>query len=155
MADYVTWVENLEVYNLLCDSLGMEPAPNNGTLRLPLKPIGTHKDEDTPEIPEDPVTTITPSTTSTSISPKTSSSTSTSTSIAPPDLPTTTSEAPPLSRPTVPSNDNEDEKEDEEEEQKSTIGVWWEWVKDKVGEVIHTITGGGDDKDSDSDSKEG
>lgn len=147
--------QNLEVYNLLCDSLGMEPAPNNGTLRLPLKPIGTHKDEDTPEIPEDPVTTITPSTTSTSISPKTSSSSSTSTSIAPPDLPTTTSEAPPLSRPTVPSNDNEDEEEDEEEEQKSTIGVWWEWVKDKVGEVIHTITGGGDDKDSDSDSKEG
>ncbi|KAG9258555.1 alkaline-phosphatase-like protein [Emericellopsis atlantica] len=47
--------QNIEVYNMLCDSVGMEPRPNNGTLRLPLKPVGTHKPEDTPEVPEDPV----------------------------------------------------------------------------------------------------
>lgn len=29
--------QNTEVYNIVCDSLGIEPLPNNGTLRLPLK----------------------------------------------------------------------------------------------------------------------
>ncbi len=33
------------MYNIICDSLGIEPRPNNGTLRLPLKPIGFHSDE--------------------------------------------------------------------------------------------------------------
>lgn len=47
-------LENIEVYNMLCDSVGIEPKPNNGTLRLPLKPVGTHKAEDTPETPPDP-----------------------------------------------------------------------------------------------------
>jgi len=28
--------QNTEVYNIVCDSLGIEPKPNNGTLRLPL-----------------------------------------------------------------------------------------------------------------------
>lgn len=37
--------QNLEVYNIVCDSLGIEPKPNNGTLRLPLKPVGLHSDE--------------------------------------------------------------------------------------------------------------
>lgn len=37
-------VENTEVYNIICDSLGIEPKPNNGTLRLPLRPIGLHSD---------------------------------------------------------------------------------------------------------------
>lgn len=41
---------------MLCDSVGLTPSPNNGTLRLPLKPIGVHKPEDTPEEPEDPPT---------------------------------------------------------------------------------------------------
>ncbi len=31
----------------MCDSLGIEPKPNNGTLRLPLKPIGLHSDQST------------------------------------------------------------------------------------------------------------
>lgn len=47
-------LENIEVYNMLCDSVGLAPAPNNGTLRLPLAPIGIHKPEDAPEEPEDP-----------------------------------------------------------------------------------------------------
>ncbi|KAL9026160.1 MAG: hypothetical protein Q9196_005135 [Gyalolechia fulgens] len=37
--------QNIEVYNIVCDSLGIEPKPNNGTLRLPLKPIGVHSDQ--------------------------------------------------------------------------------------------------------------
>lgn len=48
--------ENTEVYNIICDSLGIDPLPNNGTLRLPLTPVGLHSDEDTPalERPADP-----------------------------------------------------------------------------------------------------
>ena len=49
--------ENIELYNIICDSIGVEPAPNNGTLRLPLKPVGLHTDpENLPdETPADPV----------------------------------------------------------------------------------------------------
>ncbi|KAF1360682.1 Phosphodiest-domain-containing protein [Lizonia empirigonia] len=49
--------QNIELYNIICDSIGLSPAPNNGTLRLPLKPIGLHNDdEDLPdETPTDPV----------------------------------------------------------------------------------------------------
>lgn len=39
--------ENIEVYNLICDSLSISPEPNNGTLRLPLKPVGLHSDNST------------------------------------------------------------------------------------------------------------
>jgi predicted AlkP superfamily pyrophosphatase or phosphodiesterase len=47
--------ENTEVYNIICDSLNLEPRPNNGTLRLPLKPVGLHSSETYPEDPSDPV----------------------------------------------------------------------------------------------------
>lgn len=57
--------QNIEVYNILCDSLGLQPSPNNGTLRLPLKPVGIHEEVPAIEIPSDPVTSysITPSAT--------------------------------------------------------------------------------------------
>jgi hypothetical protein len=45
------------VYNIVCDSLGITPLPNNGTLRLPLRPVGLHSDADNlpDETPVDPV----------------------------------------------------------------------------------------------------
>ncbi|KAJ5630234.1 uncharacterized protein N7484_010334 [Penicillium longicatenatum] len=48
--------QNIEVYNIVCDSLGIDPISNNGTLRLPLHPVGLHSDENTPpmERPADP-----------------------------------------------------------------------------------------------------
>ncbi|KAL8916375.1 MAG: hypothetical protein Q9172_006332 [Xanthocarpia lactea] len=48
--------QNTEVYNIICDSLSVAPKPNNGTLRLPLRPVGLHSDPTAPEIevPEDP-----------------------------------------------------------------------------------------------------
>ncbi|KAJ4524826.1 putative pyrophosphatase/phosphodiesterase [Exophiala dermatitidis] len=48
--------QNTEVYNIVCDSLGIAPHPNNGTLRLPLKPEGLHSDPGAPglETPADP-----------------------------------------------------------------------------------------------------
>lgn len=35
--------QNVEVYGLVCDSIGMERRPNNGTLRLPLTTNGRHE----------------------------------------------------------------------------------------------------------------
>ena len=40
--------QNVEVYNIICDSLRVPPRPNNGTLRLPLTPVGLHADEGVP-----------------------------------------------------------------------------------------------------------
>lgn len=48
------YVENIEVYNIICDSLNIVPKPNNGTLRLPLKPIGVHSNKTSSEVPHDP-----------------------------------------------------------------------------------------------------
>ncbi|KAF1942584.1 ectonucleotide pyrophosphatase/phosphodiesterase family member 1 [Clathrospora elynae] len=49
--------QNIELYNIICDSINLTPAPNNGTLRLPLKPVGLHNEVESPtnETPEDPV----------------------------------------------------------------------------------------------------
>jgi len=49
--------QNIEVYNIVCDSLGVVPQPNNGTLRLPFQPEGLHNDTDAPtlETPADPI----------------------------------------------------------------------------------------------------
>lgn len=47
--------QNTAVYGIVCDSLGLPPASNNGTLRLPLKPVGLHSIVGPGEIPEDPL----------------------------------------------------------------------------------------------------
>ncbi|RDW66947.1 phosphodiest-domain-containing protein [Coleophoma crateriformis] len=46
--------QNIEVYNIICDSLHLTPRPNNGTLRLPLKTVGVHSSDTTPAEPLDP-----------------------------------------------------------------------------------------------------
>ena len=43
--------QNTEVYNIVCDSLGVKTHPNNGTLRLPLKTVGLHGDMDFGSLP--------------------------------------------------------------------------------------------------------
>lgn len=45
--------QNTEVYNIVCDSLGLEPKESNGTLRLPLRTQGTHDFEAAGEIAQD------------------------------------------------------------------------------------------------------
>ena len=56
--------QNVEVYNIICDSLGIEPKANNGTLRLPLKPVGLHSDKAEPtdsiptDLPSEPETAV-------------------------------------------------------------------------------------------------
>ena len=34
--------QNTEIYNIVCDTLGIEPKGNNGTLRLPFQTKGKH-----------------------------------------------------------------------------------------------------------------
>lgn len=46
--------QNTEVYNIVCDSLGINPVLNNGSLRLPLKPQAKHNFNDPAEVPNDP-----------------------------------------------------------------------------------------------------
>lgn len=60
------------MYNILCDSLCLTPKPNNGTLRLPLKPVGLHDPETAASEPLDPIDpsiTTDPGTDAISISP--------------------------------------------------------------------------------------
>lgn len=46
--------QNIEVYNIVCDSLGMAPHGNNGTIRLPMTTVGLHSDFNEPlELPVD------------------------------------------------------------------------------------------------------
>ena len=47
--------QNTEVYNVVCDSLGLTPVANNGTLRLPFTTLGLHDEPGPDEIPEDPM----------------------------------------------------------------------------------------------------
>ncbi|KAL8669107.1 MAG: hypothetical protein Q9168_006288 [Polycauliona sp. 1 TL-2023] len=42
--------QNTEVYNIICDSLSVTPKPNNGTMRLPLRPAGLHSDATAPQL---------------------------------------------------------------------------------------------------------
>ncbi|KAJ9314305.1 hypothetical protein DTO271D3_5534 [Paecilomyces variotii] len=52
--------QNIEVYNIICNSIGVKPLPNNGTLHLPLQPVGLHSDEGVPAIesPPDPPASV-------------------------------------------------------------------------------------------------
>lgn len=82
----LTPFQNIEVYNMLCDSIGIEPRPNNGTLHLPLKPVGLH---DAPPVePEDPVPAYTKEESSSTVQTKTSTKTTKTTKTTPQPIPT-------------------------------------------------------------------
>ena len=123
--------QNLEVYNIVCDSLGIPPRPNNGTLRLPLKPTGVH-DANTPlDIPDDPGNN--------------DAVDDFVANLLPPDLPpnlsdfpsqpatvTDTVDEPTATRPVVhdganPSGDDGDDTGD--------FNMWLEWVKGKLNSL--------------------
>lgn len=122
--------ENIELYNIICDSVGLTPAPNNGTLRLPLKPVGLHSDlESAPnETPSDPVEINTvaslssQATMSATIDPLISSSKGSTSSLSP----SATVTAPPAPSSVAESNH------------------WWDWfagkaedLKEWVDDLVH------------------
>ncbi|KAG6020813.1 hypothetical protein E4U41_002711 [Claviceps citrina] len=83
--------QNINVYNILCDTLGITPQPNNGTLRLPLTPIGSHTTENQQPPPADPPLLPTTTTTTTTIT--TTSSSSSSVPPPPPSTPSNTAQS--------------------------------------------------------------
>ncbi|KAK6859873.1 pyrophosphatase/phosphodiesterase [Apiospora arundinis] len=159
--------QNIEVYNMLCDSVGMEPKPNNGTLRLPLKPIGLHDPESAIEEPADPETSSTPAAASAATaSPSSTEKAATTTTTA-----QTPASTPPIGvdpvtatpskglgvDPVVASSSkalgvdpvetgpperphpNEDP---EETHHFKSISELWDWLKDKAGHVWGKVSGG-------------
>ncbi|KAH7064560.1 alkaline-phosphatase-like protein [Macrophomina phaseolina] len=133
--------QNIQLYNIICDSIGAEPAPNNGTLRLPLKPVGLHSDVKADETPDDPPASTTlaghvlmapPSAVASTASAATSATAATTASTKPSGM--SMEEVEPVY--------SEDEEEDggktdktggdkDEEKEKS----WWEWFTDKVNDA--------------------
>ncbi|KAF2847862.1 ectonucleotide pyrophosphatase/phosphodiesterase family member 1 [Plenodomus tracheiphilus IPT5] len=150
--------QNIELYNIVCDSIGLTPAPNNGTLRLPLKPVGHHNDTDASlnETPEDPVPTLSTSSSSTSTSTSLSQSQSQSQSplatMSPPldSLSSITTSASGLddtfpshegtvSHPTAPTTPT-DSAPAAETSAKGKSGLW-DWIAHKANEVEEWVDG--------------
>ncbi|KAI9892635.1 MAG: ectonucleotide pyrophosphatase phosphodiesterase [Vezdaea aestivalis] len=117
--------QNTEVYNIVCDSISVSPKPNNGTLRLPLKPVGLHT---APEpVPSDPTET-----------PPLPANLSTSSSIpqATPGIGVDDPGAGAPERPTV-LDDGDSQVTDDA---KSKLHEWLHYFKDKVKGVKNWIT---------------
>ncbi|KAI5302331.1 hypothetical protein KEM56_000791 [Ascosphaera pollenicola] len=138
--------QNIQVYNMIADSLEIEPHPNNGSLRLPLKITGRHDlydDGNTSDIESEPskltdstmktlpsltptpepslASTIKPSLVSTALS---TSTTGTLTTVAP----TTT---------TVSEHPDEENDNHESEEDRGFFGSLWHGFLDKVDATKH------------------
>ncbi|PNY27182.1 pyrophosphatase/phosphodiesterase [Tolypocladium capitatum] len=147
--------QNTEVYNILADSIGMVPKPNNGTLRLPLKPIGTHKPDDRPEQPADPPhpSTAEPPTAGPSKHPERPTRPATPTQH---ERPTPSPTPPQTQEPAPPSDGNDKNQGDDDGKDsgsiKDKVKGLWDWLTDKVGHLWDKITGTDSDSDSDSDS---
>ncbi|KAK4042478.1 alkaline-phosphatase-like protein [Parachaetomium inaequale] len=161
--------QNIEVYNMLCDSVGITPVPNNGTLRLPLKPIGLHDDPATNglETPADPVEAHT---FSTSPAPEPTKpvlvnpvSTSSAASAAPSNTVGVDQPAPqpqPTEQPldsSDGSNSDSDSESDGDEGDASAIDKvkgFWDWFTGKVDKWWGKVTGHGkgDDESGEEES---
>lgn len=137
--------ENIEVYNIVCDSLKLTPNPNNGTLRLPLNTIGVHTSETSPPEPADPV----PSDTIISIDPIESSSAADDTLKAPTMVGVDQPDASP-DRPAV-HDDNSDKDEDQSTKEKigDEAAKFWEYITGKLNDWKAWAAGLVGDKEAD------
>ncbi|KAF7118246.1 hypothetical protein CNMCM5793_007652 [Aspergillus hiratsukae] len=121
--------QNIDVYNLVCDSLGIEPLPNNGTLRLPLQPVGLHSDQDAPAVekPADPPASSTASLVSSqTMTPASTSSQVSSTVLVQPTSP--------------PENESSSEPQSEPESDDEQGPTWWGTLWSKVEEFKNWAT---------------
>lgn len=139
--------QNIEVYNLICDSVGVVPKPNNGTLRLPLKPIGFHDSMPPGDIPEDlpedspssgdsdASTSTVQATTSTGASTKVAETTSSLTQASRPTIVAT--DAPVPTRPVI----HDDMSQEDEDNNGKDTNLWWDWVMGKLDGAKDWATG--------------
>jgi predicted AlkP superfamily pyrophosphatase or phosphodiesterase len=164
----LTPFQNIEVYNMLCDSIGIEPVANNGTLHLPLKPVGLH---DAPPVePEDPVPAYTKEPSS-AVKTKTKATATATTTTVPQPIPTqktaTTStstsssgassslSSQPSSSP-APNGDKGDK--NPLNKVADAAGDLWDWITGKIGDAWSKIKGHGgdaDDKDASDEAAAG
>jgi hypothetical protein len=164
--------ENTNVYNILCDSLGLAPAPNNGTLRLPLRPVGVHSPDNVLDVPQDPVPAYTKTeaaaeseSTAVAGNGKESSAALKTAETAQAAQTTGTAGHAPVSvdpAPTAastgaaaekkpskekPDDQVDDDDDDDDDEHKdggieSMVKGWWDWLTDKTEELWDSVTGG-------------
>lgn len=145
--------ENIEVYNMLCDSVGIEPRPNNGTLRLPLKPIGIHKPGDMPEPPADPESERPTTVPSASAPPRPTAPAKAGGEASSAEEPPKTEEAPKPKPPKPEPSKSDPPKpeptsgkppaDDGDEKSEGGIKGIWDWFTNEVNKVWDTITGSG------------
>ncbi|ORY60504.1 type I phosphodiesterase/nucleotide pyrophosphatase [Pseudomassariella vexata] len=148
--------QNIEVYNMLCDSVGMEPKPNNGTLRLPLKPIGLHDSETVLENLDDPVSAYKPSSSSSALPTSTAVESVTGVmSISPVETSSAAdaSEGPPTSIGVDPvdykpkeQQPPSDEKEGDADSKAASIKHAWDWLTGKLDDLWSKLTGSKSDE---------
>ncbi|KAI1872279.1 hypothetical protein JX265_001603 [Neoarthrinium moseri] len=136
--------QNIEVYNILCDSVGMDPMPNNGTLRLPLKTVGLHDTESAPERPADPEPSpaaAEPTTTEDSATGVMTISPIEASSAADPDEgPPTAVGVDPSEPPQEQSPDDGNEGE-EDEPSFDSLSDYWDWLTGKLDDLWSKISG--------------
>lgn len=130
-------LENIEVYNILCDSVGITSKPNNGTLRLPLSPVGLHSSPGSGlETPPDPVE---PSETS----PPAMEATPTPTiSVGVGVDPVTTTAS--LQQPSGEPDADLDDEDSEPNKTETELHHLWEWITDTIDDWWRKITGSSD-----------
>ncbi|KAI4727759.1 Phosphodiest-domain-containing protein [Aureobasidium sp. EXF-10728] len=137
--------QNIEVYNLVCDSIGVAPKPNNGTLRLPLKPIGLHGSMPPEDIPEDM-----PDDSFSSVGSDESTATATASTGATSKVAETISSLTQASRPTIVTTDaavssrpviHDDVSQEDEDKNGKDTNLWWDWVKGKLDGAKDWATG--------------
>ncbi|KAJ2902757.1 hypothetical protein MKZ38_000111 [Zalerion maritima] len=142
--------QNINVYNILCDSVGLESISNNGTMHLPLKVIGPHADGPYEE-PVDPVTSSpaeSPTPSSTPKIPTTSKIAPASSDAGSDKDPSTTSAEASKVEPTT-TPDEGASKGDDKDGVNETIENWWDWLKGTAEDLWNKVTG----KDGDEGSK--
>lgn len=143
--------QNVDVYNILCDSIGITPMPNNGTLRLPLKTVGLHGPDSQVDEPADPDTATSVDTTlsvgeTPAVEPTKSLGVDpvTTKSIGVDPVNTESIGADPV--PTQPTGDDND---DDTETLKDKFQGWWDWLSDTVEDLWDKVTGNNKSEGSD------
>jgi hypothetical protein len=135
---------NIEVYNIVCDSLGISPSPNSGTLRLPFTTQGKHDDADAPvrDDPED----LSPNEPGEGGSSPATIIESAAPTAAPSVVPVT-------------NLDDDDEPFDDDNDIESGTGAmgksWWEWITDGVENLVDKVKGVFGLKKDDDDGDDG
>lgn len=145
--------QNIEVYNIVCDSIGLAGLPNNGTLRLPLQILAdedvplaeTYQQDDTNSQDTQAQAETPPAQDTTPDSDESGSNTSPSTSPTPAEptvseQPTQTDLPAAPDRPTISDGGGATADEaDADAEVPTTSAGFWDWVKDEYGEFAEWV----------------